>query len=180
PAQAREAEQRQHDVVQQGLALEQGDDLVGAGETEMRPTAARHAHELAAEQADGAGVGAQLAGDQVEERGLAGAVGADDQPPLAGLDAHVHVTGDAQPAERLLQAAELERAHGPSPAPPPMALPVPLPCGTAASAAGPPRRGHQRRTAQRHSRREPGTSPSGMKTTMTTKIAPSTKFQRSI
>src|SRR5262245_64110088 len=145
----------------------------------MGPPAAGHAHELAAEQADGARVGPQFAGDQVEERGLAGAVRADDQPPLAGLDAHVHVAGDAQPAERLPQAAELERAHAPSPVPLPMALPVPLPCGTAAIAAGPARRGHQRRTTQRHSRREPGTSPSGMKTTMATKIAPSTKFQRS-
>src|SRR5262249_9718934 len=151
-------EQRQHDVVQQRLALEQRDDLIGAGEAEMRPPAAGNADKLAAEQADGARVGPQFAGDQVEQRGLAGAVWADDQPPLARLDAPLDVASDAQPTERLLQAADLERAHWPSS--------LLLPRGTAAIAAGPAKSCRDRRTPQRHSRREPGTRPSGMKMTM--------------
>ena len=36
-------------------------------------------------------VGRQFAGDQVEQRRLAGAVRADDQPPFAGLDVEVDV-----------------------------------------------------------------------------------------
>ena len=52
---------------------------------------------------DRAAVGRDLAGDQVEQRGLAGAVGADDQPPLARLDDEIDVGGDAQAAERFAE-----------------------------------------------------------------------------
>jgi hypothetical protein len=52
----------------------------------MEAAAARHASDVAIEERDRAGVGRELAGDQVEERGLPGAVGADDEPALAGLD----------------------------------------------------------------------------------------------
>ena len=40
-------------------------------------------------------------------------------------------------------------------------------------------RGRHALAAHRQSRTVPGTKPSGMKTTMTTKMAPRTKFQRS-
>ena len=85
PTQWRQAEQRQHDVAQDGIAREQRDDLVGARHAEMRAPAAGAARDVATEQPDRAAVGADLARDQVEERGLAGAVRADDQPPLARL-----------------------------------------------------------------------------------------------
>src|SRR6185503_8054755 len=52
-----------------------------------------------------------------------------------------------------------------------------------AAAAGHPAavaRGRSAATARRQRRTVPGTNPSGMKTTITTKIAPSTKFQRSM
>ena len=48
-------------------------------------------------------------------------------------------------------------------------------------AAPPPERAIRvPRSPMRHSRTQPGTSPSGMNTTISTKIAPSTKFQRSM
>ena len=111
PAQRRQAEQRERDVAQDGVAREQRDDLVGARHAEMRAPAAGHARDVAAEQRDRAAVGRDLAGDQVEQRGLAGAVRADDQAPLAGLDREVDVGGDAQAAEGLAQRFDGERGH---------------------------------------------------------------------
>ncbi len=128
----------------------------------MRAHARGQAHELAIEQRDRAAVGLELAGDEVEQRRLAGAVGADDEAALARLDGEIDGGGDAQAAEGFLERADGERAHR-SP--------------FAATGAG---RGRSARTPQRASRTEPGTNPSGMKMTMATKIAPSTKFQRSI
>ena len=84
PAQLVEAEQREHDVVDERLAREQRQDLVGAGEAEMHALLRRHADQFLAEQLDRAAVGGEIAGDQVEQRGLAGAVRPDDQAALAG------------------------------------------------------------------------------------------------
>ena len=46
----------------------------------------RHALDLAAVQPDGAVVGRVQAGDQIEQRGLAGAVRADQRMDFAGAD----------------------------------------------------------------------------------------------
>src|SRR3569832_2112562 len=161
PAQRRQAEQRETHVVQDRVAPEQRDDLVGARHAEMRAAAARHAGDIAAEQVDRAGIGREIAGDEVELRRLAGAVGTDDEPPRAGLDIEIDVAGDVEAAERLAQAGDGEGAHG------------------AVSFTGGvycPRR----RVARRQSRADPGTRPSGIRMTMATKIAPSRKFQRSM
>src|SRR5580700_7869639 len=134
----------------------------------MGALAARHLGDVAVEQLDRAGVGKQLAGNEIEQRGLAGAVRADDQPALARLDFETDVGGDAQAAERFTQALDGKRGHG---------------FGSAAGAAGcvtgttffaPLIARH----AERDSRAMPGTRPSGMNTTMATKMAPSMKFQR--
>jgi hypothetical protein len=77
----------------------------------VKASAAGHSRDVLVEQGDRAAVGGQLAGDQVEERGLAGAVGADDEPALAGLDEQVDVGRDTQPAERLRQLADRQRAQ---------------------------------------------------------------------
>jgi hypothetical protein len=95
PAQRRPAEQRQRDIAQQSLAREQGDDLIGARQAEMGAAPARDPGQLAPEQSDRATVGAQFAGDQVEQGGFAGAVAADDQAALARLDRKAHRGGDA-------------------------------------------------------------------------------------
>src|SRR5262249_44455342 len=107
-----------------------------------------------------------LAGDQIEQRRLAGAVRADDQATLAGRDRKIDVGGDAQAAELLAEIADAERSHGTRSS---------LGCGADAPvfACGLFR-------IQRKSRTEPGPSPSGMKLMMTTKMTPSTRFQRSI
>ena len=56
----------------------------------------------------GAGIGRERAGDQVEQRGLAGAVRTDDAERLAGLDGEIDAVGDHQRAEGLADALELQ------------------------------------------------------------------------
>src|SRR5262249_18890952 len=121
---------------------------------------------VAIEQPDRSRVGRDLAGDQVEQRGLARAVRADDQAPLAGLDRERDIARDAQAAERLAQVVEGERGHGLRSA--------------AGRAAAPLNRAPRPRQAERASRTEPGTSPSGMKVIIRTKMTPSTRFQRTM
>src|SRR5207249_2467711 len=89
----------------------QGDDLVGARQSQVRTLAAGRARDIAAEQRNGAGIGCDLAGDQVEERSLASAVWADDEPTLAWLHNKVDIAGDAQAPERLAQRSDGERSH---------------------------------------------------------------------
>src|SRR6185437_5773970 len=117
PAQRREAQQRQDDVAQQRLAREQGDDLISAREAAMRAAAARQAGDVFAEEPDAAAIRPELAGDEVEQRRLARAVGADDQAALARRDIEVHIGGDTQAAEGFDQVAQLERAHPALPPP---------------------------------------------------------------
>jgi hypothetical protein len=101
PAQRRQSQKRQRHVVHDAVAREEGDDLVGARHAEMRPSAARHLGDVLPEQMDRTFVGTDLASDQVEQRGFAGPVGADDQPALARLDIEIDVGGDVQAAERF-------------------------------------------------------------------------------
>src|SRR5262249_30022170 len=85
---------------------------------------------------------------------------------LAGLDIEIDTAGDLQATKRFAQAGDCQRSHGLASAPPVIA-PV---------AALRPRFAQ----ARRHKRAVPGTSPSGIRMTMATKIAPSRKFQRPI
>ena len=58
----------------------------------------------------------EFTGNQLEECGLARAVGADDGPPLAGLDLQRHVHQRRQPTVVLVQALHLDLAHARFPA----------------------------------------------------------------
>jgi len=109
--------------------------------------------DLRAEQPDRAAIAGQVTGEKVEERGLARAVRADDEPALARHDLERDIVDRGQAAERLLQAADLERGR---------------------------HLAHQRAFKRAHPRRIPGTRPSGMKITITTKTKPSSMFQRSM
>src|SRR2546421_3219840 len=78
----------------------------------MSTPAARGARDVASHELDRTAVGRDLPRDQVEERGLAGAVGADDQPPLADRDVEIDACGDTQAAESLAQGSDSEGGHG--------------------------------------------------------------------
>src|SRR6516165_4092541 len=105
----------------------------------------------------------ELAGNQVEQSGLARAVWSDDQAALALFDIEVDVASDAQSAERFGEPVDDQSAHCRGPAA----------IGKFDLAPALPRQ------IERVSRATPGTRPSGMNTTIATKIAPSIKFQRS-
>src|SRR3954468_5000759 len=99
------------------------------------------APDFVTEELDRPRVARKIAGQQVEQRGLAGAVGADDEAPLARRDGERDIGDGRQAAEGFLQVLETKRFH---------------------------------------SLWNPGTTPSGMKTTMTTKTKPRSMFQRSM
>src|SRR4051812_1118119 len=119
----------------------------------MRALEGCEPRDIRAEQSDLSGIGTQLAGDLVEQRGLAGAVGADDQMPLARADRHRDVLRHRQPAERLVQMDDLQR--------------VATSCHR-----GPPRH----LTASRY---KAGMMPVGITSTMNRNTSPSSMFQRS-
>jgi hypothetical protein len=91
-----------HDVLQRRHALEQGDVLEGAGDALAHGMVWLHRPALDAAESDDAFLRRVEAVDDVEHRGLAGAVGADDGADLA----LAHVEGDV--GDRL-DAAEGER-----------------------------------------------------------------------
>src|SRR5712692_1098240 len=110
----------------------------------------RGARNVLSEQRDRPRVRREFSGDQIEQRGLAGAVGTDDETPLAGLDRKVDALGDAKAPERFRQSGDGEGGHGGAPG--------------AGLRAG--RSARQRRRAKPQIRTEPGTNPSGMKLMM--------------
>ena len=68
----------------------------------------RQRGDVAAVEKDAAGVGRDQAGNLVDQRGLAGAVGADHGVQFAGRDVERHVVGDDQRAELLAQLLEAQ------------------------------------------------------------------------
>ena len=77
--------------------------LPGARQAEARPLVQRQSIERFAVQRDRAGVGRKHAGNQIEQRRLAGAVGPDqpEDPTLAHRQ--IDVVGDDDAAETLAQ-----------------------------------------------------------------------------
>ena len=73
-----EPEQCELNVVQKCLLREQRQDLIGAGETKMYASFGRYAHQFMPEELHRSGICGEIAGDEIEQRGLAGAVRTDD------------------------------------------------------------------------------------------------------
>ena len=71
----------------------------------------RQRRDVAAVEHDAPGVGAHVAADQVEQRGLARAVGPEDAERLAGLDGQRDVVGDLQCAVGLADAIQGKDRH---------------------------------------------------------------------
>src|SRR3974377_986036 len=108
-------------------------------------------------------IGREFAGDQVEQRSLARAVWSNDQAAFALFDIEVDIASDAQSAEGFGEPVNDQSTHCRGPA-------VIGKFDFVLSLL---------RQIERVSRATPGTRPSGMNTTIATKIAPSMKFQRS-
>ena len=75
---------RQQHVVQDGEVRKEPRDLKRAGDPARRPLMRRQRGDVGAKHADGSLAHRRLAADQIEQRGLAGAVRSDHRAPFAG------------------------------------------------------------------------------------------------
>src|SRR5699024_1489269 len=92
---------RKYDVFEYRELRDDGSDLVRTPDTGAHTLCRVQGIDTLAGQLDVAGVADQLAHDLTDERGLAGAVGADDGVDFAGLDLQIHMVGDQQLTEAL-------------------------------------------------------------------------------
>ena len=101
-------------VVVSGAAGRMGRAAVRAisRESDMRLVAALGRQSaLGRDAGEAAGAGAVDAGDEIEDGGLAGAVGADQADDLALLDVEGEIVDGAETAEVLGQTRRLEKRH---------------------------------------------------------------------
>src|SRR5262245_52463784 len=100
------------DVVGDRHAREGAHDLEGAANAGGAHLVRPAAHHVAAVEQDLAGIGAQESVEQVEDRGLAGAVRADNAEDGARGDIEAHVLHRLEAAEALGQAAHRQQKSG--------------------------------------------------------------------
>ena len=108
-----------HPIVQADLHVilhahfvEQADILEGTGNARLVDLNGVHARGILAVDQDGAGGGLIHLGDQVEDRGLASAVGADQAGDLRTADDHVEVVYGLQAAEFHTQMPGVQHRTG--------------------------------------------------------------------
>ena len=111
-ASARNAAAGEIDIVVHRQAGEQRGNLVGAAQAAADALVGRKVGDVLAEEADGAGGRREIAGDAVEQRGLARAVRAEHRAPLAGPHRHGHVGQRGERAEQPGDAPQLQRRAG--------------------------------------------------------------------
>ena len=98
-----------HDVRQHRHLAERPRDLKRARQSMSADFVRPQPDQFAAERGDRAGVGAIITGDQIETRGLAGAVGSDQRDGLAVAHGKAEILDRAQAAEPFAQIADDER-----------------------------------------------------------------------
>ena len=103
---------RQEAVLERGEPREEVGDLVRARQAEARAPVRCGTRDVPAEEHDVAAARPRLAADQAEERGLPGAVGADDRAALARADREAHAVDRTEPAELLRESGETQRGGG--------------------------------------------------------------------
>src|SRR6516162_69604 len=86
-------------------------DLEGAREPECGPTVDRQAGGVGSKNPDFTGTRRHLPVDDIEERGLSGAVCADDGSPFAGLELQRYAIERPHPAEAVREIVDHERAQ---------------------------------------------------------------------
>src|SRR5207249_4596472 len=97
-------------VLEHGEAREHIGDLEAPREPSAVDRRGLRARDFLAVEPDRAPRWRETAADQVEQRRLAGAVGADERVALARRDIEGHAADDRRRAELLVDVAELERA----------------------------------------------------------------------
>ena len=111
-APARNAAAREIHVVDHRKAGEQRGDLIGAAQAPPDALVRREVRHVLAEEADRPGGRREVAGDAVEQRGLAGAVRAEHRAPLARPHGERDVGQCGERAEHPRDAAQLQRVRG--------------------------------------------------------------------
>jgi len=96
------------DILQHAQPLERLHDLEGAADTGVADEVGPQPRDLPSVEAHAAGVGPVDAGDHVEDRGLAGAVGSDQGVDGTGRHVEGDVVHGAQAAEALADPVEFE------------------------------------------------------------------------
>jgi hypothetical protein len=102
---------RQQEVLQQGRMLEQLDVLEGAGDAESGDAVRRHVGDVGAVEGELAAGRLVDAAHQIEDGGLAGAVGTDDGEDLALVDGEAHAVDGLDAAEVDGEPVRDEEAH---------------------------------------------------------------------
>ena len=98
-----------HDVLEHGELLEEPDLLEGTRDSAPHAAMSGQAGEIGAIEAQRAGIRLVDPADQVEHRGFAGAVGADDGKDRAGRHVERYVAHGADAAEALVQTLGAEQ-----------------------------------------------------------------------
>src|SRR5215510_3446607 len=104
-------EDRQRNIVENTKPVEQIDDLETASDTRPDPFVYRGEGDVLALEQDAAAVWLELSADQIDERGLAGAVRAHQREKFALVDGEIHAVAGAQVAELLAEIDRLEKDH---------------------------------------------------------------------
>ena len=101
----------EQEVLEHGGVLEQLDVLEGPRDPAPGDLVGRHARDVLAVEDQASGRWLVDARDQVEDRRLPGAVGADDREDLAGLDREAHPVDGPDAAEAHPEVVDREEAH---------------------------------------------------------------------
>src|SRR5262245_27010637 len=104
-------EDRQRNIVENAKPVEQIDDLEAARDARPDPLVDRGEGDVVALEQDAAAVRLELSADQINERGLAGAVRAHEREEFALVDGEIHAIAGAQVAELLAEIDRLEKDH---------------------------------------------------------------------
>src|SRR5262249_40076850 len=99
------------DVVEDGQRIEQIDDLEAARDAGADALINPGEGYVRALEQDAAAVRREMAADQIDERGLAGAVGAHQREKFALVDGEIHAIAGVNVAELFAQVDGLKKNH---------------------------------------------------------------------
>src|SRR5262249_55287162 len=101
----------QRNIVENAKRVEQIDDLEAASDTRPDPFVYRGEGDVFALEQDPAAVRLEMSADQIDERGLAGAVRAHQREKFALVDGEIHAIAGVHAAKRLREIDVLEKDH---------------------------------------------------------------------
>src|SRR6266567_1317929 len=104
-------EDGQRDIVENGKGVEQIDDLEAARDARSDALVDRGEGDVLALEQDPAAVRLEMSADQIDERGLAGAVRAYEREKFALVDGEIHAIAGVDIAELLAEIDRLEKDH---------------------------------------------------------------------